>query len=237
MLHHTPPGGVATSTRLEPLPAACTVGRSSDNAIATAPVRARGRCSKRHGIFVRDAAGTVRYADLSSRWGSLLLPVSGAPRLLPALRFVALAPGDRVAIGGELTKAVALDSMHVFGWEPAAEEAAEEAEAAPPSALLEALSCTICQEPLRFARVLPCGHAFCDDCITRWFRAKSTCPTCRAGCDEGTVLSSGGACVQLDAATRVAVEAQGDARAVAWLGERDALVSLLAGRLKRKRGD
>ena len=109
--------------------------------------------------------------------------------------------------------------------------------AAPPSALLEALSCTICQEPLRFARVLPCGHAFCDDCITRWFRAKSTCPTCRAGCDEGTVLSSGGACVQLDAATRVAVEAQGDARAVAWLGERDALVSLLAGRLKRKRGD
>ena len=30
-----------------------------------------------------------------------------------------------------------------------------------------------------FARILLCGHKYCDPCISRWLETKKTCPTCR----------------------------------------------------------
>ena len=49
----------------------------------------------------------------------------------------------------------------------------------------DAEDCTICTERLglvdRPAVQLPCGHAFCKECVDEWQRAKhSDCPQCRA---------------------------------------------------------
>ena len=32
------------------------------------------------------------------------------------------------------------------------------------------------------ARLLPCSHAFCEDCTTRWMASHTTCPMCRLDC-------------------------------------------------------
>ncbi|KAK9844247.1 hypothetical protein WJX84_011342 [Apatococcus fuscideae] len=38
--------------------------------------------------------------------------------------------------------------------------------------------------PKKRALTLPCGHAFCEDCIDRWVQDKNTCPICRKPLDE-----------------------------------------------------
>jgi len=39
--------------------------------------------------------------------------------------------------------------------------------------------CTICQCPLMNGKLLPCGHAFHEDCLRAWLRVKNECPNCR----------------------------------------------------------
>uniref|UniRef100_A0A7S1JDB3 RING-type domain-containing protein n=1 Tax=Eutreptiella gymnastica TaxID=73025 RepID=A0A7S1JDB3_9EUGL len=33
---------------------------------------------------------------------------------------------------------------------------------------------------MQVTEVLSCAHAFCDECLRKWFGSKSNCPTCRA---------------------------------------------------------
>jgi len=39
--------------------------------------------------------------------------------------------------------------------------------------------CTICQCPLMNGKLLPCEHAFHEDCLRAWLRVKNECPNCR----------------------------------------------------------
>jgi len=45
------------------------------------------------------------------------------------------------------------------------------------------LSCKICYEPAKQAntqaQVTQCGHVFCSDCISLWFKTEKSCPLCR----------------------------------------------------------
>nr|XP_014093228.2 E3 ubiquitin-protein ligase RNFT1 [Bactrocera oleae] len=40
--------------------------------------------------------------------------------------------------------------------------------------------CAICQDAYVSPVVLECGHTFCDNCVTTWFKREQTCPMCRA---------------------------------------------------------
>ncbi|XP_054725234.1 E3 ubiquitin-protein ligase RNFT1 [Anastrepha obliqua] len=40
--------------------------------------------------------------------------------------------------------------------------------------------CAICQDTYVSPVVLECGHIFCDNCVTIWFKREQTCPMCRA---------------------------------------------------------
>ena len=40
------------------------------------------------------------------------------------------------------------------------------------------IDCSICLFE-RMQVVLPCGHAFCEDCITDWLKRERECPMCR----------------------------------------------------------
>ena len=54
----------------------------------------------------------------------------------------------------------------------------------PPAPADRLKQCQVCQEKLGAApRVvsLPCGHDFCEACITTWLQAGATCPVCRYG--------------------------------------------------------
>nr|1CHC_A Chain A, EQUINE HERPES VIRUS-1 RING DOMAIN [Equid alphaherpesvirus 1] len=40
--------------------------------------------------------------------------------------------------------------------------------------------CPIClEDPSNYSMALPCLHAFCYVCITRWIRQNPTCPLCK----------------------------------------------------------
>ena len=136
-----------------------------------------------------------------------------------------------MAVGGVLPKEfcleTALERMHVFtvvSHVPPRREEAERESSAVSSPVAEAMACTVCQETLVAprceltksslvafcpvwltspSRVLGCGHTFCEDCIARWFRDKSTCPTCRAPSAPDAVASGGAPCVQLEALVRL----------------------------------
>ncbi|CEF99462.1 Zinc finger, RING/FYVE/PHD-type [Ostreococcus tauri] len=45
--------------------------------------------------------------------------------------------------------------------------------------------CSICMDA-RLRVVVNCGHAFCDECHTRWLRVSMTCPVCRAALPRET---------------------------------------------------
>lgn len=45
--------------------------------------------------------------------------------------------------------------------------------------LCDEFSCTICMDLILDAACLSCGHAFCQNCIQKWFVEKKTCPQCR----------------------------------------------------------
>lgn len=167
------------------------------------------RCSRRHGAFAVDLRGAVRYVDLGSRSGTLLLPARGTPQVVTRGRPVTLWPGDAVALGAraEVSPDEARRTLYVISVEswaaPPVEDDCDTTEGVP-----DAAACAVCQEPLQSARVLACGHAFCDDCISRWLREHETCPTCRATCDD-----DGAACPQLDDAVLALVGALGGAAA------------------------
>lgn len=170
--------------------------------------------SRAHCAFLVDRTGVVRFADLGSRHGSLLLPGRGAPRPAPSDRAVGLWPGDAVAIGGAAPKNATADYARRWMYVIEVRAAPQAAGSAPPSpgpvpAELAAVGCVVCHDPLLGSRVLPCGHTFCDDCISRWTRERDTCPTCRSACDP---LAPGAPCLQLDEVVGALVEQWGDAR-------------------------
>jgi len=158
-----------------------------------------------------DADGVARFLDRGSVHGTLLLPARGKPRLLPANRTVALWPGDAVAVGCALpdapTEVFALQNMHILKLEESF-ISAERDDAEEQCGEMHDAECAVCHELLRRARVLPCGHLFCDDCLSRWLRARDTCPTCRTPCDERVLASAGAPCAQVDALVRALVEAR-----------------------------
>ncbi|VDP97148.1 unnamed protein product, partial [Trichobilharzia regenti] len=43
----------------------------------------------------------------------------------------------------------------------------------------ESFTCSICRGLLVRARLLPCGHQFCRECLYYWFKIRHTCPLCR----------------------------------------------------------
>ncbi|CAH8864181.1 unnamed protein product [Trichobilharzia szidati] len=43
----------------------------------------------------------------------------------------------------------------------------------------ESFTCSICRGLLVRARLLPCGHQFCRECLYYWFKIRQTCPLCR----------------------------------------------------------
>jgi hypothetical protein len=239
--HFTPSGGREAWTLLDlrpsfdrggPLPHA-TVGRAAEQDVRLDAPRA----SKRHGAFTRDSTGALRFVDLGSHSGSVFVPVRGTARPVQAGRPVALLPGDAIALGGtlpnELTREALFAKMHVLQrlQEPCLPAEAAEGPPPPEDPILQILSCPVCQETLRGARVLPCGHVHCDDCISRWFREHATCPTCRAACDAATLATAGVPCLALDDAAAAFAERLGDARAVAAHRE----YGTHAGLKKRKR--
>jgi len=60
--------------------------------------------------------------------------------------------------------------------------------------------CAICREKLRDPIVLPCGHIFCDDCVSLWFEREKTCPLCR------TVITAVGYKTHSDGSTSLWVQ-------------------------------
>jgi hypothetical protein len=57
------------------------------------------------------------------------------------------------------------------------------AQECPEVKLTEADECAICWESMPTASVLPCQHRFHRDCLRRWVKDQSTCPTCRSPCN------------------------------------------------------
>ena len=49
-------------------------------------------------------------------------------------------------------------------------------------ALMNAISCAVCQDPLYSAVSLKCGHALCASCAHTWLSHKPSCPQCRTTC-------------------------------------------------------
>ena len=43
----------------------------------------------------------------------------------------------------------------------------------------EQRTCVICQSPFDIGVLTVCGHQFCKECITLWFRAHRNCPVCK----------------------------------------------------------
>lgn len=39
--------------------------------------------------------------------------------------------------------------------------------------------CAICQDSIAEGKIMPCGHHFHSQCITKWLKMKNSCPTCR----------------------------------------------------------
>eukprot|EP01029_Cantina_marsupialis_P028676 TRINITY_DN777867_c0_g1_i1.p1 TRINITY_DN777867_c0_g1~~TRINITY_DN777867_c0_g1_i1.p1 ORF type:complete len:399 (+),score=81.19 TRINITY_DN777867_c0_g1_i1:157-1353(+) len=47
------------------------------------------------------------------------------------------------------------------------------------SDLEDELNCSICFGMLDNAVITPCGHSFCEECVTQWISENHTCPTCK----------------------------------------------------------
>ncbi len=215
-------------------PATAVVGRHRSADIVLDCERTRGRPSRTHGFFSLDSAGVLRFTDLSAH-GTVILPRTGPPRMLQPHRHTMLLAGDALALGDAhalgtlltVEAAAALLKMHALRLaSPCAAADSSPYESRAEDECVAACSCSVCHEPLRGTRVLPCGHAFCDDCITRWFREHTTCPSCRAPCDARVVETSGVPCLQMDCAARAAVARSGDARALLLMDEYEHLSSL-----------
>lgn len=40
--------------------------------------------------------------------------------------------------------------------------------------------CPVCLEEMPLSTICPCGHSFCQDCISKWIQNNQNCPLCRA---------------------------------------------------------
>lgn len=198
--------------------ACVTLGRHKRADIPLRSERSRSRASRMHGVFSLDSLGALRFTDLSAH-GTVFLPASGAIRVLQPRRHTLMLVGDAIAIG-MLTDAASRDAvhakMHVYTLEAPCRAVQRETSPAPslPDSLVAACGCPVCHEPLRGSRVIPCGHSFCDDCLTWWFREHDTCPMCRATCDTAIRSTAGVPCLQLDRLARDIASEAGDARAL-----------------------
>lgn len=47
--------------------------------------------------------------------------------------------------------------------------------------------CVICQSPFTIGVLTVCGHQFCKECITFWFRAHHNCPVCKRHLDQSNL--------------------------------------------------
>jgi len=219
MLRHVFPGGAPGEEVALEVPAAggkatfAVLGRPGGGATVCVPCGGPGsasaRVSRRHGAFAVDGLGDVRFVALRP---AVLVPRGrGAPRALPVRRPVRLAEGDAVAVGAvphPLTRQRALEGMHavVLAAAPARCDACTRD---------GVLACDICTEVLRGARVLPCGHSGCDDCLSRWLATNATCPTCRARVEPACAASAGWPCRALDALAEESAAREGDDAALA----------------------
>uniref|UniRef100_A0A914C7F4 Autocrine motility factor receptor n=1 Tax=Acrobeloides nanus TaxID=290746 RepID=A0A914C7F4_9BILA len=52
-------------------------------------------------------------------------------------------------------------------------------------------TCTVCWEPMKQARKLPCGHIFHELCLRRWLEQDSSCAVCRRELNLGRVARVG----------------------------------------------
>jgi hypothetical protein len=44
------------------------------------------------------------------------------------------------------------------------------------------IECPVCLTVKQGCLKLPCGHGFCEPCISQWFQTRTTCPMCREDC-------------------------------------------------------
>ena len=45
-----------------------------------------------------------------------------------------------------------------------------------------AITCPICGSRMDEAKLTPCGHVFCTECLELWLHERNTCPACRSLC-------------------------------------------------------
>ena len=48
--------------------------------------------------------------------------------------------------------------------------------------------CLVCFDGIKCPIATPCGHMFCENCITTWLLDHAGCPTCRRDVSTGSVL-------------------------------------------------
>lgn len=54
----------------------------------------------------------------------------------------------------------------------------------------ETVQCPICCVALRNARITPCGHNFCAECIDEWLSRSKRCPCCSATVQPDQLVSN-----------------------------------------------
>jgi hypothetical protein len=209
MLRHFAPGGVLGHEHA--LAGFAVLGRSGGGATVCVPCGGPGtasaRVSRKHGAFAVDAYGDVRFVALRP---AVVVPRTGAPRLLPSKHPVRLEDGDAVAVGpvpAPLTRARVAASMHCFALAATKRGAVTLNDGV--------LCCDVCSEVLRGARVLPCGHSYCFDCLWRWLATNASCPSCRARVDAAAAAAVGWPCRALDVLAQESAHREKDEEALA----------------------
>ncbi|XP_030369615.1 uncharacterized protein LOC115620502 [Scaptodrosophila lebanonensis] len=51
--------------------------------------------------------------------------------------------------------------------------------------------CPICHDSYTTPVILECGHIFCDECVSTWFKREQTCPMCRAKVSDDPTWQDG----------------------------------------------
>lgn len=51
------------------------------------------------------------------------------------------------------------------------------------------LECTVCSEIMHVPVIATCGHSFCYECCSSWFKTKVSCPVCRHDLETPPILN------------------------------------------------